>query len=130
MNESIVISDLANPVLSGPQTEALALTRELDVSFDPAGILADAAGKLGLDDFGPDDFRRRLLLLCDEWGGDDGLTNIGRLSLRNKLVQYSRNRLLIHDTLKRHPEIHGEVIDRPIVVCGLPRSGSRHQFHP
>jgi hypothetical protein len=48
------------------------------------------------------------------------------LSLRNKLVQYSRNRLLIHDTLKRHPEIHDEVIDRPLIVCGLPRSGTTH----
>lgn len=126
MNESIVISDLANPVLTDPQREALALTKELVVSFDVASILAEATGKLALDDFGPEDFRRRLQLLCDEWGSDDGLTNIGRLSLRNKLVQYSRNRLLIHDTLKRHPEIHDEVIDRPIIVCGLPRSGTTH----
>jgi hypothetical protein len=126
MNESIVISDLANPVLTDPQREALALTKQLDVSFEVAGILAEATGKLALDDFGPEDFRRRLQLLCDEWGSDDGLTNIGRLSLRNKLVQYSRNRLLIHDTLKRHPEIQDEVIDRPIIVCGLPRSGTTH----
>jgi hypothetical protein len=64
--------------------------------------------------------------LCDEWGGDSGLTNIGKLSLRNKLVQYSRNRLLIQDSLKRHTEIHEEVIDRPIIVSGLPRSGTTH----
>jgi hypothetical protein len=41
-------------------------------------------------------------------------------------IRYATNRLLIHDILKRHPEIYDEPIERPIVVVGLPRSGTTH----
>ena len=33
---------------------------------------------------------------------------------------------MIHDTQQRHPEIHDEQIDRPIIIAGLPRSGTTH----
>jgi hypothetical protein len=124
--EKIVIHDLAKPVLTDIQHDALMMTKDMMVDFSVEGILADARRKTQLDDFGADDFLRRLQLLCDEWGGDDGLTNIGKLSLRNKLLLFARNRLLIHDLLKRHPEIHDEKIEQPIIVCGLPRSGTTH----
>ena len=126
MAEKIYMTDLANPVLSDIQREALAMTKDMFVDFSVDSILADARHKTQLDDFGADNFMRRLQLLCDEWGSDDGLTNIGKLSLRNKLVLFARNRLLIHDLLKRHPEIHDEKIAHPIIVCGLPRSGTTH----
>lgn len=126
MAEKIFISDLASPQLSEIQRSALDATKDMIVDFSVDGILADAKRKVQLDDFGPDDFLRRLQLLCDEWGSDDGLTAIGRLSLRNKLVLFARSRLLIRDLLKRHPEIHQETISQPIIVCGLPRSGTTH----
>ncbi|MBK8289535.1 MAG: hypothetical protein IPK95_13690 [Cellvibrionales bacterium] len=44
----------------------------VDLSVD--GILADARRKTQLDDFGPEDFLRRLQLLCDEWSSESGLT--------------------------------------------------------
>lgn len=126
MADRIVMADLANPVLSDIQRDALAMTKDMAVDFSVEGILADARRKTQLEDFGTDDFLRRLQLLCSEWGSDDGLTNIGRLSLRNKLVLFARNRLLIQDLLKRHPDIHNEKITQPIIVCGLPRSGTTH----
>ncbi len=126
MAEKIFMADLANPVLTDMQRDALTMTADMAIDFSVAGILADAKRKTQLDDFGADGFLRRLQLLCDEWGSDDGLTNIGKLSLRNKLVLFARNRLLIHDLLKRHPEIHDEQIEQPIIVCGLPRSGTTH----
>jgi hypothetical protein len=36
------------------------------------------------------------------------------------------NRLRVEDVLARHPEILGVAIERPIVVAGLPRSGTTH----
>jgi hypothetical protein len=120
------INDLAQPQLTEVQSGALDATKEMLVDLSVEGILADAKRKVQLDDFGPQDFLRRLQLLCDEWASDEGLTNIGKLTLRNSLVQYARNRLLIHDLLQRHPEIHDEKIERPLIVCGLPRSGTTH----
>jgi hypothetical protein len=126
MAEKIMINDLANPQLTEMQRDALQFTENLAVDFSVESILADARRKTGMIDFGHEDFMRRLQLLCDEWGSDEGLTNLGKLSLRNKLVLYARNRLLIQDVLNKHPEIHDEIILQPIIVCGLPRSGTTH----
>jgi hypothetical protein len=123
------ITDLAQPQLSEAQQGALDATKDMVVDLSVDGILADARRKTQLDDFGPQDFLRRLQLLCDEWSSDTGLTNIGKVTLRNYLVQYARNRLLIQEMLKQHPEIHDEQITRPIIVCGLPRSGTTHMLN-
>lgn len=126
MPAEIRIDDLASPRYSAQQRSILEFGETLDVSLDAREILDEAATALSLRDYGAPDFMPRLELLCEEWGGDEGLNNLGRLSLRNKLLQYAKNRLLIHDTLKRHPEIHEVEIARPIIVAGLPRSGTTH----
>ncbi len=123
------ITDLAKPVLSEFQKGALEFGETLETSFDPAGILAEASQVLGLTDFGPQDFRERLDLICDEWDSDEGLNGLGRYGLRQRLLGYAKNRLLIQDTLKRHPEIHDIEIKAPIIVVGLPRTGTTHMLN-
>ena len=126
MREKIHITDLAQPVLSAAQRSALTYVDTLQIELSSQSILQEASRMTGLQDFGPTDFQARLDLLCAEWGADAGLTNLGRLSLRNKLLQHARSRLLIQDVLARHPEIHAIEIQAPIVVAGLPRSGTTH----
>jgi hypothetical protein len=126
MPEDIRITDLAKPELTESQSAALAYTDTLTVDLTPQSILTEVQAATGLTDFGADDFRERLNLLGEEWGSDEGLTNLGRLSLRNKLVQHCRSRLLIQDMLKRHPEIREVELHTPIIVAGLPRSGTTH----
>ena len=126
MADEIRITDLAAPRLSEMQQAAIAYGETLDVEITCDSILAEARAATRLDDFGAPDFLERLNLLCDEWGGDDELTGIGRLSLRNKLVLHARTRLLIHDLLQPHPEIREIEIRAPIIVAGLPRSGTTH----
>ena len=126
MSDEIRIADLANPVLSAAQQGARDYADSLTVELDSQSILEEARRATGLTDFGPPDFLQRLALLCDEWGGDTGLANLGRLSLRNKLLQHARSRLLIQAVLVRHPEIHDVEIKAPVIVAGLPRSGTTH----
>ncbi len=126
MSKSIHITDLASPELTAEQQAAIDYVDTLDIELTPASILQEAIADIGLDDFGPEDFRARLELLCSEWSEDAGLRNLGRLPLRNKLLQHAKNRLLIHDVLQRHPEIHEVQIRQPIIVAGLPRSGTTH----
>ena len=126
MADNIRITDLADPVLSEAQQAARRYTESLDINLTAQSILADAASATGLEDFGPPDFMPRLELLCTQWREDDGLHNLGRLSLRNKLLQHASSRLLIQDTLQRHPEIHDVQLNTPIIVAGLPRSGTTH----
>ena len=126
MPEEIRITDLRAPQYDQAQLAALQFGETLRVEFSLEAVLGEACEQTGLSDFGADDFRERLALLLDEWGSDTGLSGLGRYSLHRKLVLYARNRLLIEDLLRRHPEILTLNIDRPIIVAGLPRSGTTH----
>ncbi|QFU75903.1 sulfotransferase [Halioglobus maricola] len=126
MAETIRISDLAAPRYTELQQSIRDYGETLSVTLDAQEILAEASDALGLEDWGAQDFRERLELLCSEWSSDSGLNALGRSSLRAKLLLYARNRLLIQDLLKRHPEIHDVEIKAPIIVAGLPRSGTTH----
>ena len=126
MSGQIRIGDLAEPQLTEAQRGALAYGETLTVELTVDSILQEARAATGLADFGPQDFLQRLHLLCDEWGSDGGLVNLGRLSLRNKLLSHAKSRLLIEDLLSRHPQIHDVQITAPIIVAGLPRSGTTH----
>lgn len=122
----IHITDLANPVLTEMQQGARDYGDTLEVDLSRDSILQEAREKTGLDDWGPDDFIARLDLLVEEWNADKGLNGIGRLSLRNTLLMHATSRLLIQDQWRRHPEILDVEIERPIIVAGLPRSGTTH----
>jgi Sulfotransferase family len=126
MSNAIRIDDLAHPQLTAAQQAAVQYGETLSVDLNEPAILAAARAKTGLSDFGPDDFRERLQLLCDEWGGDREVNNLHRSMLYGYLLRYACNRLLIQDTWNRHPEIFAEKIEQPIIVIGLPRSGTTH----
>lgn len=89
-------------------------------------LLADAAAQTGLDDFGSPDFEERLGVLLYGMREEAGLSPFGVVSSYNLMLQLLKNRLLIQDLLKRHPEIHDVRIERPICIVGLPRTGTTH----
>ncbi len=126
MSSAIDIDDLAEPQLNEAQRQALAWGETLAVDFSEDAILAAARATTGLEDFGADDFRVRLKVLREEWGGCDALTGLHRFVLQGYLIRYACNRLLIHDLLTRHPEILEQQILAPVIVVGLPRSGTTH----
>ncbi len=122
----IEIDDLTDPVRSAAQLQAIAAAEADPVTIDQNAILDTARRATGLSDFGPQDFHERLARLISEWNGDTRAYAIKRAFLQRYLVRYATNRLLIQDTLRKHPQIHDEVIERPVIVVGLPRSGTTH----
>lgn len=126
MSQAIHIDDLCNPQLSDAQQQALQYGETLQIDFDSDAILKQAQRATGLTDFGREDFRQRLDLLVDEWGGDSQMYGLHRSILHSYLLRYASNRLLIQDLWNRHPEILDIEIERPIIVAGLPRSGTTH----
>jgi hypothetical protein len=124
--DDIRIDDLAEPVLTPMQAAAIEGAGKLAVSLEAGAVLAAAAVKTGLDDFGADDFRERLRLWLASADEDADLGPIGRLAVWNECVRYAANRLRFEDLLRRHPEILEVEIDRPIIIAGLPRSGTTH----
>ncbi len=124
--EKIRIEDLADPVLDEGQKAALAHAETIETTLSRDAVLAAAEAATGLSDWGPDDFHERLDLWLSEVDEDENRTALGRLTHFNDCVRYATTRLRINDLIARHPEIHDQTIERPIIVVGLPRSGTTH----
>jgi hypothetical protein len=124
--DPIRIDDLAKPRYTDVQRAALEYGERHHVELAVDAVVDAAMARTGLDDFGPSDFTGRLELWLSEMDGDGDRTGLGRLGFFNDCVRYASNRLRIRDVLERHPEILEIRIDRPIVVVGLPRSGTTH----
>lgn len=91
--------------------------------FGLDAILADARGLDGLDDFGPGEFTEPLGVLLDDYAAAP-LNDLGVHILRSGVVHSLAMRLRATEWFRRHPEITDEVIEAPIVVVGMMRSGT------
>jgi hypothetical protein len=94
--------------------------------LEPDALCAAAAEDTGVGDFGDGAFRGRLDVLCRALRDEAGLSPSGVVTWYSQLLQFLKNRLLIEDLLARYPEIHDLEIERPIIICGLPRTGTTH----
>lgn len=96
-----------------------------DFPLDSAALHARAEADTGLTDFGADDYRERLDRYVAELSEID-MHGPGIVNFHSQLVQWLKNRLLLTDLLKRHPEIHDVELLPPVVIAGLPRTGTTH----
>ncbi len=124
MRGQIRIDDLASPVLTDVQRMAIDWGESHPTDLTVDAVCDAAIGRTGLHDFGPDDFRERLGVQLDEMDADGERTGIGRMVMFGDCARYAANRLLIHDLLQRNPQIRDIPIERPLIVVGLPRSGT------
>jgi hypothetical protein len=126
MGDVIAIDDLGAPVLNDVQRMAIEYGESRITVLTVDAVCDAARARTGLVDFGDEDFAVRLGLQLAEMDADDERTGIGRLMMFGDSVRAASNRLLIHDLLIRHPEILEVPITRPVIVVGLPRSGTTH----
>jgi hypothetical protein len=96
------------------------------VSITPPALLTRASAETGLDDWGDERFREPLAVVCEALSGEAGLSAMGKVSAHSQLLQLLKNRLLVQDVLTRHPEIRELPVERPIIIAGLPRTGTTH----
>jgi Sulfotransferase family len=122
------IQDMAEPQFSDEARAILDFMGEAgaQLALDPAGLMAQAVAETGLDDFGPTDFEHRLDVLCRAMRDEGGFNAAGIFQQHTLILGLLKNRLLIEDLVRRHPEILDEQITAPIVICGLPRTGTTH----
>lgn len=126
MSDQIHIDDLAAPVLNDVQRMGLDYGESKHTVLSVDAVCDAAIDRTGLEEFGPDDFRERLGLQLAEMDGDSERTGLGRLLMFGDCVRYAANRLRIQHLLTRHPEIGEIEIVAPVIVIGLPRSGTTH----
>lgn len=78
----------------------------------------------GLDDFGRDNYRGALEVLTQALNTEAKLSVTGLALMRERLVSQLVNRLVMEEHFKRYPEIAQITIDNPLVIVGLPRTGT------
>lgn len=94
------------------------------LSLSPDRLIATAVRRAALDDFGPADFETGLAVLTRSAERDARLTTIGRLALRQHILSALNTRLLEEDHRRRRAVEADQAEIRPMVIMGLPRSGT------
>jgi hypothetical protein len=122
----IRITDLASPQLNQMQQGAIDFFEQNPVTLSVDAVLSKAVKETGLSDFGKEDFKVRLAIWLSAVDSNPNMYQVGRYSFFADCLRYAKARLRIEDALKRHPEILDEKIVAPIIVVGLPRSGTTH----
>lgn len=124
----VVIDDLAEPRFSEEVQAVLSFMADAGTGLElsPDALMTSARAQTGLDDFGDDAFAERLDVLCRALRDEAGLGPAGFFAQHSLLSGLLRNRLLVEDRIRRHPEILDIEIRAPIVICGLPRTGTTH----
>ena len=87
-------------------------------------LLDKARGATGLDNFGNPGFREGLERLVDAGDREARLNDAGRASFDGQIIMMLMKRLEVEDWYIRHPEIDEQEIVAPLMVLGLPRTGS------
>lgn len=97
-----------------------ALRKELDAG----ALIARARKETGLTDFGGTAFIEPMNKLLDSAAKEVDFHTAGLESFKRDIVRCLITRLRTHDDVTKHPEILDEDVSDPIIVIGLPRSGT------
>jgi Sulfotransferase family len=122
------LDDLAEPCFSpeAEQIRDMMAAMAPDCPLDSDVLHTKASDDTGLDDFGPDDYRERLDVYLAALREITGMHDAGVVNFYAQLLQLLKNRLLLTDLLARHPEIGDIELLPPVVIAGLPRTGTTH----
>ena len=125
---AIRIDDLADPQFPPHIAEMMRAIEPMaaELRFDTDAVLDQASADTRLDDFGDDNFREPLGVLLLALDTQAERSAMGRVSAHAQVSQLARNRLLVEDVLRAHPEILDVEIERPIFIVGQPRTGTTH----
>jgi hypothetical protein len=126
ISDTLRLSDLNAPELTNEQRQMLAEAERSPVALSEEAVTSAAIDRTGLEDFGPEDFRPSLRSILAEVEADENVTEFCRRTFFTRSVASCANRLVLFDLLRRHPEIHDVEIKAPLVIAGLPRSGTTH----
>jgi hypothetical protein len=94
------------------------------LAFEAEALEAEAGRRSGLGDFGDPAFEEPLRRLLHALEGEAELNQAGRLAQLERVVGLLVNRLRLEEAVRRSPEILEERIEAPLVIVGLPRTGT------
>jgi hypothetical protein len=128
VTNAVRLEDLALPRFSAEAQPLLNMMAAMapDCPLDADALHARASADTGLHDFGPNDYRERLDVYLSALRDIDGVHGAGVVNFYGQVLQLLKNRLLLADLRTQHPEIDGIELRSPVVIAGLPRTGTTH----
>jgi len=96
------------------------------IALDENRLFARARRETGLQDFGDEDFLIPFRIVLEDLNAADNITMMGRVTALTVLHEQLCARLCLQDKLKHSPEIQQQRIDKPLIIAGLPRTGTTH----
>ena len=92
-------------------------------------LITAATEETGLEDFGTGAWRDGLEVLVHALADEAALNDLGEAIFGFMIGNALRQRLSVVDWIARIPEIRDVRIDRPVIVAGLPRTGTTALAH-
>ena len=120
------IEDLAAPQRGAEEQAIYDMALRMHVDLDPDALVARARAETGLDRLGGTGVVDRLRRHLAAVEADTGLSGLGRHLVRDRTLGLLRARLRYEDFVGRHPEALEVELEPPVIVVGLPRSGTTH----
>jgi hypothetical protein len=114
----------AEPWLLGAANRVAGVLDWFRHPLSAAELIAIARRRTGLTDFGDSSFEAPLAVLVRSYETEAELSAFGRMAARWDTIRFLVNLLELRDAEQLHPEILEQQVVAPIVITGLPRSGS------
>lgn len=127
MSTSRIATDIPRPFLIKAIKAVGYLCNTLSIPWMPLDenrLINAAQTKTGLSDFGDDGFREGLQVLLHSLNTEAQLNPMGQLIANEMILNLLSGRLQIIDRIKKKPAILDEVICKPLIIAGLPRTGT------
>lgn len=128
MTDAVHITDLATPQFTPDAQQIIdgmaAMAEYCPLTAD--GLHEQASAQTGLSDFGEQDYRERMSVLLRAFGELPNFTAFGHTYAFSLMLTFLKGRLRVVDHLKRHPQIFDIEVTAPLVIAGLPRTGTTH----
>ncbi|MDH3755392.1 MAG: sulfotransferase [Acidimicrobiia bacterium] len=124
--QEVRIDDLRDPQRTADEQAVFDFGSKLEIDLDVDGIIAEAQRTTGLESIDDQTVYERLAAQVGALEADEGLSGIGRMVVRQRLVGCLQARLRFEDFVRRHPEALDIELEPPVIVVGLPRSGTTH----
>ena len=123
----MAIDDLARPKIPLALKAFNAVSRPFAHKLFPVeekALLRLAQKRTGLDDFGSDGFRRQFSVFIRALNNEAQMNTLGRFNTRVLVLSMLEARLKAEQLMKDHPEILETPVNAPIIIYGLPRTGT------
>ena len=97
---------------------------DFDDIAGPDDIFKLATQRTGITEIDSDSWRDGLALIVEEVNNSPAFTPFGRDRVLGDATDALGRRMQVHDYIQAHPEVLDEPVERPLIVLGMPRTGT------